>query len=74
MSTLKSCFFGFQNFDVSHREKNTFSSTLKFTILQMVRNECVKFGRHVDRQINYKILQLKVSNKPQILHNPPFFW
>jgi hypothetical protein len=39
----------------------------------MVRNECVKFGRHVDRQVNYKILQLKVLNNAQTLHNPPCF-
>jgi hypothetical protein len=42
--------------------KKTFSSTLNFMISQMVRNECVRFGRHIDRQINYKILRLKVPN------------
>jgi hypothetical protein len=35
-------------------------------ISQMVRNECVKFGKHVDRQINYKILWLKVLDNAQI--------
>jgi hypothetical protein len=25
----------------------------------MVRNECVNFGGHLDRQVNYKILLLK---------------
>jgi hypothetical protein len=49
-------------------------TTLNFVILQMVRNECVKFGRHVDRQVNYKILHLKVPNNAQTLHNPPCFW
>jgi hypothetical protein len=37
--------------------KETFSSTLNFMISEMVRNECVKFGKHIDRQVNYKILQ-----------------
>jgi hypothetical protein len=32
------------------------SSTLKFTTLQMVKNECVRFGGHVDVQVYYKIL------------------
>jgi hypothetical protein len=36
--------------------KKTFSLTLNFMISQMVRNECVKFGRHVERQVKYKIL------------------
>ena len=43
--------------------KKTFSSTLNFMISQMVRNECVRFGRHIDRQIYYKILYLKIPNK-----------
>jgi hypothetical protein len=53
--------------------KQTFSSILNFMILQMVRNECVKFDRHVDRQVNYKILWLKVPKNAQNLHNPPCF-
>ena len=32
-------------------------------ILQMVRNECVRFGGHVDIEIRYKILQLDILNK-----------
>jgi hypothetical protein len=43
-------------------------------ILQMVKNEYVKFGRHVDKQINYNILQLKMPNNAQTLHSPPYFW
>jgi hypothetical protein len=31
-------------------------STLNLMILQMVRNECVRFGGHIDVQVNYKIL------------------
>jgi hypothetical protein len=54
--------------------KKTFLSTLNFMILQMVRIECVKFGKHVDRQVKYKILWLKVLNNAQTLHNPPYFW
>jgi hypothetical protein len=42
-------------------------------ILQMVRNEYEKFGRHIDKQVNYKILQLNVLNIIQTLHNPPCF-
>jgi hypothetical protein len=53
--------------------KKTFSSTLKFMVLQMVRNESVKFGRHVDKQVKHKILWLKVPNNAQTLHNPPCF-
>jgi hypothetical protein len=29
-------------------------------ILQMVRNECVRFGGHVDIEVMYKILRLDV--------------
>jgi hypothetical protein len=29
-------------------------------ILQTVRNECVRFGVHVDIEVRYKILQLDV--------------
>jgi hypothetical protein len=36
--------------------KKFFISTLNFMVLQMVRNECVEFGRSVERQVNYKIL------------------
>ena len=41
-------------------------------ILEIVENECMKFGRHVDRQVNYKTLRL-VPNTAQTLHNPPCF-
>jgi hypothetical protein len=36
--------------------KKTSFSTLNVMILQMVRNECVRFGRHVDIEVSYKIL------------------
>jgi hypothetical protein len=54
--------------------KITYLSTLNFMILQMVKNECVRFCEHVDRHVNYKILRLKVPNNAQTLHNPPCFW
>jgi hypothetical protein len=38
-------------------------------ILQMVRNEHVRFGGHVDIEVRYKIFQLDVLRKTQILHN-----
>jgi hypothetical protein len=38
-------------------------------ILQMVKNECVRFGEHVEVQVSYKILQLETPKKVPILHN-----
>jgi hypothetical protein len=42
-------------------EKNFFS-TLNVMIIQMVRNESVRFGRHIDIEVSYKILRLKYQN------------
>jgi hypothetical protein len=42
-------------------------------ILQTVWNECVRFGGHINIQVSYKILQLKVQKKASILHNLPCF-
>jgi hypothetical protein len=42
-------------------------------ILQTVWNECVRFGRHINIQVNYKILRLEVQKKASILHNLPCF-
>jgi hypothetical protein len=42
-------------------------------ILQMVRNECVRFGGHVDIEVSYKILQLDVLKETPSLQNPPCF-
>jgi hypothetical protein len=42
-------------------------------ILQKVRNECVRFGGHVDIEVSYKILQLDVLKKTPSLQNPPCF-
>jgi hypothetical protein len=48
---------------------NFFWSTLNIMILQMVRNECVRFGGHVDIEVRYKILQLDVLKETQNLHD-----
>jgi hypothetical protein len=37
-------------------------------VLQMVRNECVRFGGHVDIEISYKILQLEALKEASILN------
>jgi hypothetical protein len=55
------------------QRKKTFLSTLNIMILQTVRNECVRFGGHVDMEVNYKILQLDVLRKTPSLQNPPCF-
>jgi hypothetical protein len=34
----------------------------------MVRNESVRFGRHIDIEVSYKILQLEIPNLVLILH------
>jgi hypothetical protein len=69
-STWKSGFFGLQNTIVfpGHKGKNTFSSTFNVMILQMVRNECLRLGVHVDIQVSYKILQLQIPKEILILH------
>jgi hypothetical protein len=50
------------------RGKKTFSSTLNVMISQMVRNESVRFGRHIDIEVSYKILWLEVPKLIPILH------
>jgi hypothetical protein len=42
-------------------------------ISQMVRNESVRFGRHIDIEVSYKILQLEVPKLVPILHYPACF-
>jgi hypothetical protein len=49
--------------------KKTFLSTLNVMILQMVRNECVRFGEHVDIEVSYKILRLDILKETLILYN-----
>jgi hypothetical protein len=50
------------------RGKKTFSSTLNVMISQMVRNDSVGFGRHIDIEVSYKILQLELPKLVPILH------
>jgi hypothetical protein len=69
LSTLKNGFFGLQNSTVPlgcRKKKNFFWSTLNIMILQTMRNECVRFGGHVDIEVNYKIIQLDVVNETLI--------
>jgi hypothetical protein len=40
--------------------EKTFLPTLNIMILQTVKNECVRFGGHVDIEVRYKILWLDV--------------
>jgi hypothetical protein len=47
--------------------------TLSDMILQMVGNECVRFGGYVEVQVSYKILWLEVPKKARVLHNFPCF-
>jgi hypothetical protein len=51
----------------------TFSSTLNVMISQMVRNECLRFRVHVNIQVSYKSLLLKIPKEVLILHQPPGF-
>jgi hypothetical protein len=50
------------------RGKKTFSLNLNVMISQMVRNEIVRFGRHIDIQVSYKILGLEIPKLILILH------
>jgi hypothetical protein len=42
-------------------------------ILQMVKNECVRFGGHIDIKVSYKVLWLEILNGAPILLNSPSF-
>jgi hypothetical protein len=37
-------------------------------ISQIVSNESVRFGRHIDIEVSYKILQSEIPKLVQILH------
>jgi hypothetical protein len=50
-----------------------FSSTLNVMISQMVRNENVRFGTHIDIEISYKILWLEIPKLVLTLHYPACF-
>jgi hypothetical protein len=53
--------------------KKTFLSTLNVMILQTVWNKCVRFGRHVNIEVSYKILRLDVLKETPSLQNRPCF-
>jgi hypothetical protein len=53
-------------------EKNFFF-TLNLMISQTVRNECLRFGGHVDIQVSYKILKLEVLKDSPFLVTSPCF-
>jgi hypothetical protein len=55
------------------RGKKKISSTLNVMISQMVRNESVRFGRHIDIEVSYKVLRLEVPKNVPILQNSPCF-
>jgi hypothetical protein len=55
------------------RGKKTFSSALNVMISQMVRSESVRFGRHIDIEVSYKIFWLEVPKVIPILHYPACF-
>jgi hypothetical protein len=48
--------------------EKTISSTLNVMISQMVKNENVRFGRHIDIEVSHKILQLEIPKLVPILH------
>jgi hypothetical protein len=48
--------------------EKTFSSTLNVMISEMVMSESVRFGRHIDIEVSYKILQFLVQKLVPILH------
>jgi hypothetical protein len=43
--------------------KKLYPSILNIMILQMIRNECLGFGIHIDIQVNFKILQLEIPKE-----------
>jgi hypothetical protein len=72
---MPTCFLGLQNSAISlwHRGKKLFLSTLNVMISQTVRNECTRFGGHLDIEVSYKILWLEILNEALILLNSPCF-
>jgi hypothetical protein len=53
--------------------KKMFSSILNVMISQMVRNESIRFGRHIDIEVSYKILRLEIPKLVLILHSSACF-
>jgi hypothetical protein len=67
-------FFGLQNNAISlgHKDKELFLQLLNVKISQMVINEYLRFGVHIDIQVSYKILWLDISKRH--LHFAPTTW
>jgi hypothetical protein len=71
----KNGFFGLRNTAVPLRRsgKKTFCLILNVMISQTVKNDCVRFGGHVDIEVSYKILWLEVLKESPILDTSPCF-
>jgi hypothetical protein len=52
----------------SDKGKKNFFFNFECYVLQMVRNESVRFGRHIDIEVSYKILLLELPKLVLILH------
>jgi hypothetical protein len=52
----------------SDMNKKINSSILNVMILQLVRNESVRFDRHIDIEVSYNILWLEIPKLVPILH------
>ena len=59
---------GFGSQKTNTRAKYTFSSKLDIVIFELVKHENVRFARHLDIKVSYKILQLEVPKLVPILH------
>jgi hypothetical protein len=55
------------------RAKKKISSILNVMISRIVRNETVRFGRHIDIEVSYKILQMETPKLVLILHYLAYF-
>jgi hypothetical protein len=53
--------------------KKTSLSTLNVMNSLTVRNECARFGGHVDIEVSYKLLRLEILNVALIFINSPCF-
>jgi hypothetical protein len=55
------------------RDKKNFFFNFECYDLANVRYESVRFGRHIDIKVSYKILQLEIPKLILILHYPACF-
>jgi hypothetical protein len=49
-------------------KKKNYSSTLNVMTLQMSKNECIRYGGHINIQVIYKISKLEIPKKAPILY------